>query len=161
MLPLLNSESFKFYYREKANKYGDRVLKTIEATIKRYNEIKQNGNNANGRNYESSDSSKRRLGSPYTDLDNHDFINNTAQSNKRLARMGNNCRSEMPMDDIQTYEEILVDAELDGMDIEEEIVTNGKSKSFHNGATDFSYGSKSCRNHANPFRKFEFRKAKK
>lgn len=65
----------------------------------------------------------------------------------------------MSIDDIPTYEELLLDAELDGMDIEEEIGKNDKSKSFCKGATNFSYGGKNFV--ANTFKEFEFTVTKK
>ena len=75
-----------FSYSIKVNKYGDRVLETIEAFIKQYKKTDKNKSSSS----HSSDSIKRRREaaevSNRTSNDYEDFTESTARSKKRAVK---------------------------------------------------------------------------
>ena len=95
----------------KISKYGDRVLETIEATIKEHYKTDKNSSSGN-----STDSVKRRRGTvnpSYEDSrDEDDFIASTARSKKRVVEKPN-----PSVDPVDLFYDI-TDEDLDAFDIE-------------------------------------------
>ncbi|ONK58030.1 uncharacterized protein A4U43_C09F7220 [Asparagus officinalis] len=98
--------------KAKINKYGDRVLDTIESTIREYQKTVKNS--SSGSSNESADAAKRRReskGSHSNALDD-DFAPTTTQSKKRGPKLGSNS--------ISTNYERCIDVDLDGYEEEVE-----------------------------------------
>lgn len=96
-----------FSYSIKVNKYGDRVLETIEAFIKQYKKTDKNKSSSS----HSSDSIKRRREvaevSNRTSNDYEDFTESTARSKKRAAKLKKN--SEIKPVEIDEFNECMDD----------------------------------------------------
>ncbi|KAK6240973.1 hypothetical protein SCA6_006362 [Theobroma cacao] len=75
--------------KAKISKYGDRILETIEVTIKEHYKTDRNSSSSN----DSNDSTKRRRdanGAPKANVDDDDFTRSTSRSKKRTVKMQNN-----------------------------------------------------------------------
>lgn len=107
----------------KVNKYGDRVLETIEATIKQHYKIDKNGSSSN----DSADSIKRRREavkvSNGTSNEDEDMMGSTGRSKKRAVKVGKT--SEIKPLEVDVFSECLDDADLDFDDSVFENLANG------------------------------------
>lgn len=95
----------------KLKKYGDRLLETIEATIKQHNNINKNSSSSN----DSADSIKRRreaakVSSNGTSNGDEDMMGSTGRSKKRAVAAGKT--SEIKLMEVDVFSDCL-DADLD------------------------------------------------
>lgn len=95
----------------KLKKYGDRLLETIEATIKQHNNINKNSSSSN----DSADSIKRRreaakVSSNGTSNGDEDMMGSTGRSKKRVVAAGKT--SEIKPMEVDVFSDCL-DADLD------------------------------------------------
>ncbi|TXG64063.1 hypothetical protein EZV62_011057 [Acer yangbiense] len=99
--------------KAKVSKYGDRLLETIEATIKEYYETNRNSSGSN----DSNDSIKRRRDenrtpNGYTEADD-DYTKSTARSKKRIAKIQNQNAEVLHSKEPEVYSECLDDVDFD------------------------------------------------
>ncbi|XP_057247838.1 ATP-dependent DNA helicase Q-like 4A isoform X2 [Beta vulgaris subsp. vulgaris] len=111
----------------KLNKYGDRMLEIIEATIKQHYKIDKNSSSSN----ESADSIKRRREaaakvSNGISNDNEDDLTESTGRSKKRAVQAKNIAEVKPLD-IDVFSECLDDVDLDFDDSVYETLTNGSN----------------------------------
>ncbi|KAL5856966.1 hypothetical protein ACOSQ3_004424 [Xanthoceras sorbifolium] len=99
--------------KAKVSKYGDRLLETIEATIKEFYKNNRNSSSSN----DSNDSIKRRRDenrppNGYNEVDD-DFTKSTARSKKRLAKIQNQNAEVINSKEPDCYTECLDDINFD------------------------------------------------
>ncbi|TXG53728.1 hypothetical protein EZV62_018984 [Acer yangbiense] len=99
--------------KAKVSKYGDRLLETIEATIKEYYKTNRNSSGSN----DSNDSIKRRRDenrtpNGYTEADD-DYTKSTARSKKRIAKIQNQNAEVLHSKEPEVYSECLDDVDFD------------------------------------------------
>ncbi|KAG0503947.1 hypothetical protein HPP92_004019 [Vanilla planifolia] len=104
--------------KAKLHKYGDRVLETIESIIR---EQRQGCKNSSS-NSDSDTTKRRRSSSSMASLAKDDYFDeSTIQSKKRVTMVGNDGKLMPDALNILSYNDRLIDLELDGYDdIEEE-----------------------------------------
>ncbi|KAF2319851.1 hypothetical protein GH714_019616 [Hevea brasiliensis] len=115
--------------KAKVSKYGDRLLQTIESTIREYYKTDRNSSGSN----DSTDSIKRRRDATRAPNGNveeeDDFTKSTGRSKKRAAKLHNadtevyNCREtdhNQCLDDDLDFEDSYHDQETNGAEIEAE-----------------------------------------
>ncbi|KAL2925188.1 ATP-dependent DNA helicase Q-like 4A [Bienertia sinuspersici] len=109
----------------KLNRYGDRLLETIEATIKQYYKKDKNSSGSN----DSADSVKRRREatkvSNGASNENDDILDSTGRSKKRAIKTGKS--TEIKPLEADVFSDCLDDADLDFVDSVIEIHTNGSN----------------------------------
>ncbi|CAK7357053.1 unnamed protein product [Dovyalis caffra] len=109
--------------KAKVSKYGDRLLETIESTIREHHKAERNSSSSN----ESTDSTKRRNASksPNGNMEEDDeFTKSTGRSKKRAA-MRQSKGSEVPNSVEPDYCNQFLDDELDFVHSYHDIETNG------------------------------------
>ncbi|TXG64064.1 hypothetical protein EZV62_011058 [Acer yangbiense] len=99
--------------KAKVSKYGDRLLETIEATIKEYYKTNRNSSGSN----DSNDSIMRRRDenrtpNGYTEADD-DYTKSTARSKKRIAKIQNQNAEVLHSKEPEVYSECLDDVDFD------------------------------------------------
>ncbi|PKA62531.1 ATP-dependent DNA helicase Q-like 4B [Apostasia shenzhenica] len=97
--------------KAKLHKYGDRVLETIESIV---GDHQKGGKNSSSG---SDDAAKRRRGADIVSaVNDDDFNKSTIQSKKRVTKIGTggNCNETL---NISSYNDRLIDLELDGDDV--------------------------------------------
>lgn len=107
----------------KLSKYGDRVLETIEATIKEYYGAEKNSSGSNG----SSDSAKRRRDGAKVSgggsKDDGNFMESTGRSKKRVMKKPIVSPQFVNFSESDCYDDALNDPDFDGsnFDIENNV----------------------------------------
>lgn len=125
--PRLSNLPFSLSCSIKLNKYGDRMLEIIEATIKQHYKIDKNSSSSN----ESADSIKRRREaaakvSNGISNDNEDDLTESTGRSKKRAVQAKNIAEVKPLD-IDVFSECLDDVDLDFDDSVYETLTNGSN----------------------------------
>ena len=118
-----------YCFRAKINKYGDRVLDTIECTIREYQKASKNSISS-GSN-ENADAMKRRRESIGINSNGHDddFAESSAQFKKRAPKSGTNQTAAPDTMSISTSFQRCIDVDLDGCDEEaEETISKANQK---------------------------------
>ncbi|XP_020110076.1 ATP-dependent DNA helicase Q-like 4A isoform X2 [Ananas comosus] len=103
--------------KAKVNKYGDRVIETIESTIKEHQKANKN-NSSSGSSNENAEAMKRRRQSKTINSDNNDddFAESTVQSKKRATKIKNAEKGVSDSIGISNYDDRCIDIDLDGYD---------------------------------------------
>uniref|UniRef100_A0A1D1XKM2 DNA 3'-5' helicase n=1 Tax=Anthurium amnicola TaxID=1678845 RepID=A0A1D1XKM2_9ARAE len=121
--------------KAKVNKYGDRVLETIESTLEEY----KNANKSTGGNCSSSSSSgeavKRQRGSTGVHANingDNDFTENTIKSKRRLAKVSQSSNGKFNSVGIPSYNDQFIDSDLDLDDHDVEDVKSATKTTFSN-----------------------------
>lgn len=100
-------------FRAKVSKYGDRLLETIESTIKEFYKTQKNTSSSN----DSNDSGKRRRDenkAPNTNKrDDDDYAKSTARSKKRASNCQNKTAEVVNYKESDSYNECMDDLDFD------------------------------------------------
>ncbi|XP_072962259.1 ATP-dependent DNA helicase Q-like 4A isoform X2 [Typha angustifolia] len=105
--------------KAKINKYGDRVIETIEATIREYQKTSKSSGSSSSSN-ENMDAVKRRRGSRgiNPDANDDDFSESAVQHKKRVTKIGKTGKGLSETVSISTYDDRCMDLDLDGHDMQ-------------------------------------------
>lgn len=112
-------------FRAKVSKYGDRLLETIESTIKEFYKTNRHSSSSN----DSNDSGKRRRDEnlpPHVNKeDDDDFTKSTARSKRRASKNQNKTEEVINYKEPESYNEYIDD--LDFEDCHYDFEMNGSA----------------------------------
>ncbi|URE10634.1 RQC [Musa troglodytarum] len=105
--------------KAKVHKYGDRVLESIETTIREYRKTSRNSSSSSNDN---ADGTKKRRGSAGSEpgANDDDFAESTVQSKKRVAKLVNSRNGPADTTSMSAYNGRCIDIDLDGYEMESE-----------------------------------------
>lgn len=153
-------KSIFYCFRAKLNKYGDRVLDTIECTIREYQKATKKG--SSGGSNENADATKRRRESEDINSNEHDdFAESAAQSKKRAPKSRSNQMVSSDSGGTSTGHESFIDLDLDEFDeVIEESTLKTKKRASGRVLPRWSTPASKTRNGSvdNLFRDYMFKK---